>query len=189
MRAARRAVTAVAVLLAAAACATDAPSAEDAAVPPAEVRTDAGCLDPGVLDALGLELDASLRTTAPQATTRGLPPAGFVADSVLVCDRGDPLRDSAGTWWSVTATRLEGDLDDLLGEVDGTRTPRECPDDAVVPQVWLVDAMGAAVLLPADVACDGADGIPAALGTLEVVERTEHPVALAQPVTAQASAP
>jgi hypothetical protein len=45
------------------------------------------------------------------------------------------------------------------------------------------------VLLPRDAACGGADGLPAALETLEVVERTEHPVELARPVTAQASAP
>lgn len=148
----------------------------------AEVRTDASCLHDEVLDALGLELDPSLRTQEPTATTRGLPPEGFVADTALVCDRGETLRDSDGRWWAVTATRLEGDLEPLVGVV--TRTPAAC-GVGVVAQVWLVDAMGAAVLLPREAACAG-DDVPAVLADLEVLDRTEHPVALAQPVTAEA---
>lgn len=189
MRAAAvRATTALAAVLVVAGCAATS-SSDGSPAPTAEVRTGAGCLDPGVLEALGLRLDATLHTGAPTPTSRGLPPAGFVADSVLVCERGETLRDSAGTWWSVTATRLEGDLTGLVDDVTDAADGAGCADGADVPQVWLVDAMGSAVLLPRDAACGGADGLPAALETLEVVERTEHPVELARPVTAQASAP
>ncbi|GIG39019.1 hypothetical protein [Cellulomonas phragmiteti] len=173
-------MTAVLVVLALAGCGQTV--AAPSPVVTAEVRTDASCLEPDVLDALGLELDASLRTAAPEAATRGLPPEDFVADTALVCDRGETLRDSAGRWWAVTETRLEGDLSPLVGVV--TRTPAAC-GVGVVAQVWLVDAMGAAVLLPRDAVCAGEE-VEVALGDLEVVDRTERPVALAQPVTAQA---
>ena len=152
----------------------------------AEVRTDATCLDADVLDALGLTLDRSLRVDAPDVTaTRGLPPAEFVAEAALVCDRGGTLRDSAGRWWSVTATRLEGDLDPVVDLVTRTPAPGAC-EPGVVPQVWLVDAWGEAVLLPREAAC-GTEGVPVVLGELDVVERTEQPVELVQPVTAQAT--
>jgi len=181
----RAAVTGAVVVLALAGC------VQTRAVPrhdvTAEVRTDASCLDPDVLDALGLELDASLRTDAPAPTTRGLPPEGFVADTVLVCDRGETLRDSVGRWWAVTATLLEGDLAPLVGVV--TRpTPAAGCGTGVVAQLWLVDAMGAAVLLPRDAACAG-DEVPTTLADLAVIDRTEHAVALAQPVTAEALTP
>ena len=171
----------MAVVLVLGGCAGSAPSASDTAT--AEVRTDASCLDVGVLEALGLELDASRAADAAEPAARGLPPADFVADTALVCDRGETLRDSAGRWWAVTATRLEGDLGPLV-EVVTRAAPGEC-GTAVVPQVWLVDAMGAAVLLPADAACEGA-ATADALDALDVLDRTEHPVALAQPVAASA---
>ncbi|UZN02214.1 hypothetical protein [Cellulomonas sp. S1-8] len=181
----RAAVAAVVVALAIAGCGQDAPS--PARVATAEVRSDASCLDPDVLDALGLELDPSLRADQPAATTRGLPPVGFVADTVLLCDRGETLRDSAGRWWAVTATLLEGDLDPLVGVMTGT-TPAAACGTAIAPQVWLVDAMGAAVLLPRDATCAD-DDVAAALADLAVVDRMEHPVALAQSVNADAPAP
>ncbi len=184
MRAAGRGAVTLVALLVVAGC-----GSTIAAGPPvatAEVRTAASCLDPDVLDALGLELDESRRSEAPAPTTRGLPPEGFVADTALVCDRGGTLRDSAGRWHAVSATRLEGDLDPLVRLVTRA-TPAAC-GPGVVPQVWLVDAMGAAVLLPRDAGCrDGA--MADALGRLDVIERSEHPVALAQPVTAGAPAP
>jgi hypothetical protein len=178
VRAAARGAAAVLAVLALAGCGQTV-AAEPVATT-AEVRTDASCLDDEVLDALGLELDASLRTRAPAPTTRGLPPAGFVADTALLCDRGQTLRDSAGTWWAVTATRLEGDLGPL--ERVATRTPAAC-GAGVVAQVWLVDALGAAVLLPRAAACDGE--LTAVLGDLDVLERTEHPAALAQTSSGQ----
>ncbi|WP_148234365.1 hypothetical protein [Cellulomonas flavigena] len=148
----------------------------------AEVRTDATCLDADVLDALGLTLDRSLSADAPDVTaTRGLPPGDFVAEAALVCDRGETLRDSSGRWWAVTATRLEGDLDPVVDLVTRTPAPGVC-EPGVVPQVWLVDAWGEAVLLPREAAC-GSEGVAAALGGLDVVHRTEHPVELVQPVT------
>ena len=185
MRAAgRRAATAVALLVVAG-CGPVVSA--DPAPTTAEVRTDASCLDPGVLDALGLELDPSLRTAAPVATVRGLPPEGFAPDVALVCDRGETLRDSAGRWWAVSATLLEGDLRPLVDVVART-TPAGGCGAGVVAQVWLIDAMGAAVLLPREAACAD-DRVPAALADLSVVDRTEHPVALAQEVTADAPAP
>ena len=145
----------------------------------AAVRPSASCLNPEVLDALGLELDESLRTQGPTTpAARGLPPDRFVADTVLVCDRGETLRDSAGTWWSVTATRLEGDVDGLVTAVT-TGVPGAC--GAVVPQVWLVDTMGEAVLLPRTTACPADGPVGTALAELDVVDRTEHPVALTHP--------
>ncbi|MBO3088505.1 hypothetical protein [Cellulomonas dongxiuzhuiae] len=183
MRAARRGATAGIAVLALAGC--DQSVAAQPAATTAEVRTDASCLDPEVLDALGLELDPSLRTGAAATTTRGLPPEGFVADTALLCDRGGTLRDSAGRWWAVTSTRLEGDLEPLVRGVTGTSAACGV---GIVAQVWLVDALGAAVLLPREAACSGA-GLPAALEELDVVDRTEHPVALEQPVTADVPAP
>ncbi|MCC2335935.1 hypothetical protein [Cellulomonas wangsupingiae] len=183
MRAAGRVAagaTAVLLLAGCSAATSDAPAATTA-----EVRTEASCLDPDVLDALGLELDESLRTRAPAPVTRGLPPEGFVAETALVCDRGETLRDSAGRWRAVTATLLEGDLDPLVDLVAGTTTVAAC-GTGVVAQVWLVDAMGAAVLLPRDAACAG-DELAVALADLGVVDRTEHPVALAQPVAGASS--
>lgn len=184
MRAAAGCAAAVVAVLALAGCAGDV-----AAQPPlrtAEVRTDATCLDADVLDALGLTLDRSLRTEAPAVTaTRGLPPADFVAEAALVCDRGETLRDSTGRWWAVTATRLEGDLDPVVELLRRTPAPAAC-EPGVVPQVWLLDAWGEAVLLPRETAC-GTEGVAAALDELDVVDRTEHPVELAQPVTAQAT--
>ena len=178
MRAAGRGAATVVTVLALAGC-----GGSVAVSPPvatAEVRTDASCLDPDVLDALGLELDESRRADAPAPTTRGLPPEGFVADTALVCDRGETLRDSAGRWQAVSATRLEGDLGPLERVLtDGA--PAACSAD-LVPQVWLVDAMGSAVLLPREAACG--DATADALEGLDVIERTELPVALAQPVSA-----
>lgn len=183
MRAAGRGATTAIAVLALAGCSQSV--AAQPAVTTAEVRTDASCLDAEVLDALGLELDASLRTGAPAATTRGLPPDGFVPDTALLCDRGTTLRDSAGRWWAVTSTRLEGDLEPLVGVM--TRASAAC-GVGIVAQVWLVDALGAAVLLPREAACSD-DGLPAALEQLDVVDRTEHPVALVQGGTAQAPTP
>lgn len=184
MRAAVGRAAAVLAALALAGCGQTV--AAQPAVRTAEVRTVATCFDADVLDALGLRLDGSLRTEAPAVTaTRGLPPADFVAESALVCDRGGTLRDSSGRWWAVTATRLEGDLDPVVDLVTRTPAPEGC-EPGVVPQVWLVDAWGEAVLLPREAAC-GTDGVPAALGDLDVVERTEYPVELAQAVTADAT--
>ncbi len=198
MGAARRGTTAVVVVptlvLLAAGCASGADGAGSSAgsaprVAPvtADVQRGASCVDDDVLSALGLVLDPSLRTEAPAPTTRGLPPEGFVADSVLLCDRGATMRDSVGTWWSVTATRLEGDLTPLVAAARRAPTPATCAP-GVVAQVWLVDALGSAVLLPSDAACAGDGDVPAALDGLDVVDRTEHPVALVGP-TAGASAP
>lgn len=192
MRAPRHAAAGALGLLLVTGCASssgsagrEAPDRADLAV----VRTDATCLDAEVLDALGLELDASLRTSAPTGpASRGLPPVGFAADSVLVCDRGEPMRDSVGTWWSVTATRLEGDVTTLVDAVDAATPAAGCAP-GVVAQVWLVDALGGGVLLPRDAACAGDAEVPAALDDLDVVERTEHPVALTRPVTAEAAGP
>lgn len=173
MRAAGRVVAAASVVAALAGCGGTVAVTQAAVT--ADVRT-ASCLDPDVLDALGLELDPSLSSEAPEPTTRGLPPADFVADSVVVCDRGETLRDSAGRWWAVTTTLLEGDLDPLVTRLDDVLTA-ECRP-AVVPQVWLVDAMGDAVLLPRETACTAV--VAQALDDLQAVDTTERPVALAQ---------
>lgn len=176
------AVLAVAVVLPAAACAADAGASGAVAAAPAvaAVQTEASCLVPDVLRALALDPGP---TAAPSAAPagRGVPPDGFAADTVLVCGRGQPLRDSAGVWHSVTSTRLEGDLTEVLRLVAPVRTSGTCADGPA-PQVWLVDALDAGVLLPADIACDGAgDALAAALGELDVVRTTEEPVDLAVP--------
>lgn len=174
MRPTGRRATALVAVLVLAGCGRSAAASPEVA---AEVRTEATCLDPDVLAVLGLELDPSLQAEAPPAAVRGAPPEDFVADTALVCDRGETLRDSDGRWWAITATRVEGDLDALIDLAD-PGAPAAC-EAAVVPQVWLVDAMGAAVLLPRDAACPLPE-FSAVLAGLSVVQRTEHPVALAQ---------
>ncbi len=157
-------------------CAGTGTSAPSPPLSTAAVRSGASCLNPEVLDALGLELDESLRTPgAGTPAARGLPPDRFVADTVLVCDRGETLRDSAGTWWSVTATRLEGDVETVVAAA-ASGSSGAC--GSVVPQVWLVDAMGEAVLLPRGTTCPADGPVGTALAELDVVDRTEHPVAL-----------
>lgn len=191
-RRAARALLVTVVVLPAGACAADAgrSGATAEAAETADVRTAASCLVPDVLDALALE-PAPTATPAPAPVERGAPPDDFVADTVLVCGRGEPLRDSAGTWHSVTSTRLEGDLTELLRLVDGAPTPAACAGEPP-RQVWLVDALDDAVLLPAALACPGTgegDAVVAALDALDVVRRTEEAVSLAVPADADALGP
>ncbi|MFC8191392.1 hypothetical protein ACFUMH_06965 [Cellulomonas sp. NPDC057328] len=184
-------LTAVVVLPAAAACAPGGGPAGAAASASrtAQVRAEASCLVPEVLRALALEpLPVPTASPAPPVD-RGTPPDGFVADTVLVCGRGEPLRDSAGTWHSVTSTRLEGDLTELLRLVERRATPEPCASGPA-PQVWLVDALDDAVLLPEGLACAGdGDAVGGALAELDVVRRTEEPVVLAVPADAGALGP
>ncbi len=187
---ATRAVLAAVVVLPVAACApAGGPTGATAsASETAEVRAEASCLVPEVLRALALEpLPVPTASTAP--VDRGTPPEGFVADTVLVCGRGEPLRDSAGTWHSVTSTRLEGDLTELLRLVERRATPEPCATGPA-PQVWLVDALDDAVLLPEALACAGdGDAVDGALADLDVVRRTEEPVVLAVPADVDALGP
>ncbi|QCB92946.1 hypothetical protein [Cellulomonas shaoxiangyii] len=184
-----RALLAAALVLPAAACSDGAATGAPAAAPVTTgVRSDASCLVPEVLEALVLQPDPAA-TASAGAVERGAPPDGFVADTVLVCRRGEPMRDSAGTWHSVTATRLEGDLTELLRLVAPGSTPGACTDGPP-PQVWLVDALDDAVLLPAEAACTGTgDAVVAALDALDVVRRTEEPVSLAVRADADALGP
>ncbi|WP_136519199.1 MULTISPECIES: hypothetical protein [Cellulomonas] len=180
------AALAVAVVLTAAGCSagSGADGGTASARVPAAVPTRASCLVPEVLHALALDPAPSRATTSAEPSApveRGGPPDDFVADTVLVCGRGEPLRDSAGTWHSVTSTRLEGDLTQVLRLLDERRTTGTC-EEGPAPQVWLVDALDGAVLLPEDTACTGAgDALTAALAELDVVRTTEEPVELAVP--------
>lgn len=168
----------VALVLALAGCVDAARAGQSAGAATAEVHAGASCLAAPVLDVLGLSLDPSLAPSAAATsgveTARGAPPEGFVPDTVLVCERGATLKDSAGEWRSVRATRLEGDLTPLLAGVD--RASTVCTGGPG-PQVWLLDALEDAVLLEPWAVC-GADGVAAALDDLDVVAVTEHPVAL-----------
>ncbi|QGQ18695.1 hypothetical protein GC089_04825 [Cellulomonas sp. JZ18] len=187
-RGAGTAALVVAVVLPVAACTAAPQSRGDVSAAPAvaAVHAEASCLLPDVLRALALDPASAVAASVPAsaaAVERGTPPDGFVADTVLVCGRGQPLRDSAGTWHSVTSTRLEGDLTDVLAAVGPVRTAAAC-EDGPAPQVWLLDALDGGVLLPADVACGGAgDGLTAALAELDVVRATEEPVDLVVPAT------
>lgn len=180
----------VAVL--AAACS---PAAPGTPLPTAVVVSQADCLAPPVLDRLGLTLDPSLAAKATHApeVTAGRLPAGFVPTSVMECQVGGQMRDSAGTWTAVTVTSREGSAADvaaLVTALDGTagRTgaadvaATSCGPDGARVVLWLLDAMDRAVLSDVTVdGCDVGDRVHAALERIPVTGVVDQPVALVAP--------
>jgi hypothetical protein len=153
---------------------------------PAATVAAADCLAPQVLAALGL---GEAVTPAPDAPSPGAVPDGFVATSVLECADGGELLDSSGTWTSVRASRLEGDV---AGLVEALRLPSSrakasaacAPDDGTAaPQVWLVDPLGTAVRpqLPTDACGRVRPEVRRAVEALERTDDVRYPVALVSP--------
>lgn len=173
----------VAVTAALAACSSGAlPSA---APEPAATVPTADCLAPQVLAALNLGQPA---TPAPDAPAPGAVPDGFVATSVLACADGGELLDSSGTWTSVRASRLEGDVGALVAALrlpsSRAKATASCAAESTgVPQVWLVDALGTAVRpqLPTDACGQVRAEVRRAVERLQTTDVVSYPVALVTP--------
>lgn len=185
---------ALAAVLAACAGGDPASSAADAAqrsAAGASVSSGADCLAPQVLAALGFAAAGAGSTAHPDVPESGPVPDGFDAVSAVLCTTGETLTDAAGRWAAVTATRLEGDVRPLVTALtaastvpaSGSTTPAPCGADARRSDLWLVDALGAAVrvVLPAG----GCGTLPVAvsegLDVLEAVDVEHYPVELVGP--------
>jgi hypothetical protein len=187
------AMTAALVLGAGGALAACAPRVGAAPLPSAVVATGADCRAPQVLAALGLA-DAGAAgaqatvTAAPahaDAPAAGAVPAGFRPVAALECTPGGPLRDAQGTWTSVTATRLEGDLAPLLTALRRTTTQAAADDEACAPhagsmQLWLVDVLGQAIRVATPTAACGVPtpAVAAAVAALDTTDVMTYPVQL-----------
>ncbi|HYQ77101.1 hypothetical protein [Cellulomonas sp.] len=159
----------------------------------ASVSSGADCLAPQVLTALGFAgAGAGAGSTAhPDVPEVGPVPDGFTAVSAVLCTTGETLTDAAGRWAAVTATRLEGDVRPLVTALSaaptvpasGTATPAPCGTEAPRADLWLVDALGAAVrvALPSG----GCGTLPVAvsegLDALDAVDVEHYPVELVGP--------
>lgn len=154
------------------------------------VAAGADCLAPQVLAALGFDPDGYAGATHPDAPEVTPLPTGFTAASALLCSTGETLTDAAGRWAAVTASRLEGDIAPLVAALaDGATLPAartapvDCPAGEIRSDLWLVDALGAAVrvALPGD----GCGNLPTAvargLTTLDAVDVEHYPVELVEP--------
>ncbi|MFI2754303.1 hypothetical protein ACGIF2_12800 [Cellulomonas sp. P22] len=159
------------------------------AVPdPAVTARAVDCLAPQVVAALGLELDSGATSTPhPDVPAAGAVPDGFTPLGVVECVGGESLTDRAGVWDAVTVRRLEGDLDGLLEVLARPSVAQEagtpCPAAPDGWDLWLVDAMGAAIraALPLD-ACGAVQGdVAAALSGLTEIEVRHYPVHLVEP--------
>jgi hypothetical protein len=177
-------------------------AAAGSAVSRADARTavasGADCLAPQVLTALGFDGDAYTGATAhPDAPAAEPLPDDFTAVSALLCSTGETLTDGAGRWAAVTASRLEGDVAPLVEALAATGTPvarasagdtagdsaGSCAEGAPRSDLWLVDALGAAVrvALPGE----GCGRLPRAvadgLAELDAVDVEHYPVELVDP--------
>ncbi len=172
---------------------TAALSASDAAGPALAVATGADCLAPQVLTALGFDpadYAGAAHPDAPEATPL---PTGFTPASAVLCSTGETLTDAAGRWAAVTATRLEGDVAPLVAALADGATPEgvrrsraaaaACPPDERRSDLWLVDALGAAVRV--ELPGGGCGNLPAAVATgltaLDAVDVEHYPVDLVAP--------
>lgn len=156
----------------------------------AAVSAGADCLAPQVLDALGFAGAGASSTAHPDVPDAGPVPDGFSAVSAVLCTTGETLTDAAGRWAAVTATRLEGDVRPLLTALTASSTvpaagttPTPCAADAERADLWLVDALGAAVrvALPSG----GCGPLPVSLSegldALDAVDVEHYPVELVGP--------
>jgi hypothetical protein len=155
------------------------------------------CLAPQVLTALGFDAArVSVTTSHPDAPEAGPLPETFTPVSAVLCSTGETLSDAAGRWAAVTASRLEGDIAPLVDALRSTpgatgaattapvpsATP-SCPDGATRADLWLVDALGAAVrvTLPGG-SCDGLTAaVRTGLAALDEVDVESYPVELVEP--------
>ncbi|WP_315093905.1 hypothetical protein [uncultured Cellulomonas sp.] len=185
-----------ALVLGLTACGSNAPEpAADA--PTAVVAPTADCMAPGVLADLGLVSagqTAEVGTPHADAPGPGRVPDDFLAVEVVVCAPGGTLHDSSGTWTALTASRREGDLDELVAALRRPSEPRggTCASAAVVPPaLWLVDALGRAVrpVWPTDRCGSPQETVTDALDALEEVGSEQYPVRLLEPAPPTATQP
>lgn len=193
----RRAAVPAALLVAALAACSAAPDAAGDAQSRASARrtavaTEADCLAPQVLTALGFDAAAytgSVHRDAPEAAA---PPDGFVAVSAVLCSTGETLTDAAGRWAAVTASRLEGDVAPLVSALTGRSTVpagtsgtsgTACPAGAERADLWLVDALGGAVrvALPGGGCGELPEAVADGIAALDVMDVEHYPVALVAP--------
>lgn len=181
------------VALLAAGCAPTA--APDPQASPGVAVASPDCLSPQVLGRLGLTLDPALaaQSTPLPEVTAGAVPDGFVPAGVLACQVGGQMRDSAGTWTAVTATSREGSVADVAALVTALDAPDVSAAGSAEPApaascgaagapvvLWLLDAMGRAVLSAAavDGCSDGSARVRAALDRIPVTGVVDQPVQL-----------
>lgn len=193
----RRVVPGLLAVLLLAGCSAATPDASPT-IAVARVVESADCMAPQVLAALDLTPAPGTAATVPSsavphvdAPEPGRVPNAFVATSALECTPGGTLVDSAGTWSSVRARRLDGDttaLEAALALGPASTSQQDCsPAPASRLDLWLVDALGRAVRawLP-DGTCAGGPRaeVVAALDALEVTDTTTYPVGLLEPAPA-----
>lgn len=186
-----------------AACAGGGASEADAPVPAgaasSAVGSGADCLAPQVLVALGFTAGATgSGTPHPDAPDPVAVPDGFSPVSAVLCSTGETLTDGAGRWAAVTSTRLEGDVGPLVDALAGAdavpvaeSAPAACGTGVPRTDLWLVDALGAAVRVALPGAGCGslprsvADGVAA----LDAVDVEHYPVELVDPRSTAAPTP
>ncbi|MDM7832123.1 hypothetical protein [Cellulomonas edaphi] len=154
------------------------------AAPTARVAAAADCLAPQVLAALHLTPAPGTAASVPPSAkahadvpAQGSVPDGFVATGALECTPGGPLVDSAGTWSSVKARRLDGDTTALLAALGSRAATADAGSCSAEPMdLWLVDALGRAVRVV--VPAGRCERVRTALDGLNLTDATSYPVAL-----------
>lgn len=154
------------------------------------VASGADCLAPQVLADLGFDPGASSGAAHPSVPDAVPVPAGFTAESAVLCSTGETLTDTSGTWAAVTATRLEGDVRPLVDALTAPATvpatggsAPTCAPGAERTELWLVDALGAAVrvVVPGAGCAPLPEPLTTGLDALDAVDVEHYPVALVAP--------
>lgn len=157
--------------------------------PVADAQPDIMCPRPGS------DLDPEPETTPAPSPTRSLVPGrvpdGFGPVAAVECVTGDDVTDAQGRWSTFETVRYEGDVQGL---VDALATPDErAPVNAAcnaiaeaIPDLWLVDASGRAVLVhwPRDACGLTQDVTRTALSRMTVASTTTTRRTLAEPAAA-----
>lgn len=132
---------------------------------------------------------ADKQPAVPPAPQPGLVPEDFVPVSVVRCSMSiEGIEDPQGRWSAVLEEHLRGDLRPLLTALslpsDRGTFDLACTDDfEVVPDLWLLDAAGRAVLAawPVDACGKTKPGVRQAVSELSVTETLTHKVTLLEP--------
>ncbi|WP_155848433.1 hypothetical protein [Arthrobacter sp. 35W] len=127
--------------------------------------------------------------TPPPRPVAGSIPDGFVPAMVVRCSMSFGLDEGeAGQWSVIIEDRMSGDLAPLvaaLGEFsDKANYDIACTADMeIVPDLWLVDGGGRAMLAawPTTVCGKTKPGVGKALAGLQVAESTRHRIPLPEP--------
>lgn len=136
-------------------------------------------------------LESGTEPTTPAATrpAAGSVPATFAPVEVIRCGATlATVEDPDGLWSAITQERLAGNMDALLEALaepsDGPGLNRACTADMeLVPDLWLLDANGQAMLAawPTDSCGKTKPGVRNVLAEMDVVDASRHKVALIQP--------